>query len=159
TNGNGPLMGVRIDVFRCPADSGTETLSPGSAYGSTNTYGGMKTNYDFIASPYQLSYCNFQRGAATHRKYQVGQDSTARITDVTDGASNTFMLGETTLDVYNGTTPAWGYRAWVHTGIDPSAGINDWSFYGYTVPTFGRLGSWGRAGSMHTGGCHFAMGD
>ena len=52
-------------------------------------------------------------------------DNPWRITDATDGSSNTFMLGETTLNVYNGTTAAWGYRGWVHTGIDPLAGINE----------------------------------
>ena len=159
TNGNGPLMSTRIATFRCPSDSGTELLPAGSAYGSTGSLGGMKTNYDFIASQSELSACNYWKAAPAGRKYMFGQNSSTRITDVTDGSSNTFMIGETTLDVYNGTTAAWGYRAWVHTGVDPAAGINDWSFYGYVTPLPGRLGSWGRAGSLHTGGCHFAMGD
>jgi prepilin-type processing-associated H-X9-DG protein len=46
------------------------------------------------------------------------------------------------------------------TGIDPRYGINDWTYpvAGFT-PQPGRLGSWGRAGSLHPSGCHFAMAD
>ena len=46
----------------------------------------------------------------------------------------------------------------VMTGIDPRCGINDWSFTGIT-PLPGRLGSWGRAGSLHTGGANFVFAD
>lgn len=44
------------------------------------------------------------------------------------------------------------------TGIGPVVGINAWTFPG-ADPTFGRLGSWGRAGSMHPGGCQFDRAD
>ena len=40
-----------------------------------------------------------------------GENSTTRIADVADGLSNTVAVAETTLDVFNGFTPAWGYRA------------------------------------------------
>jgi hypothetical protein len=158
TNGNGALMATRLAVFRCPSDNGTELLPTGAAYGSAGSFVGMKTNYDFITSQRELSACNYWKAAAASTKYMFGQNSTTKITDVTDGSSNTFMIGETTLDVHNGRTAAWGYRGWVMTGIDPAAGINDWTFTGIT-PLPGRLGSWGRAGSLHISGCHFAMGD
>jgi prepilin-type processing-associated H-X9-DG protein len=45
------------------------------------------------------------------------------------------------------------------TGIDLRYGINDWSFYGLTPPEPGRLGSWGRAGSLHVGGAQFCFAD
>jgi len=69
------------------------------------------------------------------------------------------MIGETTLNVYNGRTASWGYRGWVMTGVDVETnGINDWSYPGQpSIPT--RLGSWGRAGSTHVSGAHFTMGD
>jgi prepilin-type processing-associated H-X9-DG protein len=44
------------------------------------------------------------------------------------------------------------------TGIDPRGGINDWSFTGIS-PLVGRLGSWGRAGSLHTNGAQFCFAD
>jgi prepilin-type processing-associated H-X9-DG protein len=49
-------------------------------------------------------------------------------------------------------------------GIDPTQsqdvtqGINDWN-WGALPPVFGTLGTWSLAGSMHPGGCHFALGD
>jgi prepilin-type N-terminal cleavage/methylation domain-containing protein/prepilin-type processing-associated H-X9-DG protein len=162
TNGNGALMTTKIPTIRCPSDNGNPELPASAAYGSGSggSIRGIKTNYDFVTRQSELYYCNFWKDAGAADKYMFGQNSTTKITDVTDGSSNTFMIGETTLNVYNGTTAAWGYRGWVHTGIDPSAGINDWSYpiAGF-VPIPGRLGSWGRAGSLHPGGCNFAMGD
>jgi prepilin-type N-terminal cleavage/methylation domain-containing protein/prepilin-type processing-associated H-X9-DG protein len=160
SNGNGALMNTPIRVLRCPSDNGVELLPVSAAYGSAGSFVGWKTNYDFIASQNELAACSFQKNAPRNQKYAFGQNSRTRLSDISDGASNTFLFGETTLDVYNGTTPAWGYRGWVHTGVDPAAGINDWTF---GIPNFtpitGRLGSWGRPGSLHPGGCNFAMGD
>jgi hypothetical protein len=91
-----------------------------------------------------------------------GQNSDATLAQVIDGMSNTFMIGETTYSVYNGTCPTWSYRAWVMVGIDPAGwnnAINDWSWGGYITPQYGRLGSWAFPGSLHTNGCQFTMGD
>src|SRR5690606_27003266 len=75
--------------------------------------------------------------------------------------------------------PTWGYRAWVMSGLDPSKNtgganapsINDWTLIASwtacgnptsappNAPRPGRLGDWGRVGSLHTGGAQFAMGD
>lgn len=87
-----------------------------------------------------------------------GRGSNCKISHISDGTSNTFMFAETTMNMYNGTTPSWGYRGWVHTGLDPRYGVNTWA-YGTTTPVVGRVGSWGYPGSLHTGGCYFAMGD
>ena len=158
TNGNGVLMGTTFSTIRCPSDPGNPDLY-GSAYGPADGLKGVKTNYDFITSTDDFYCNNWGRLANSSQRTMFGENSTTRHGDITDGTSNTLMLGETTLDVYNGTTAAWGYRAWVQTGIDPRYGINDWSFYGYTVPKPGRLGSWGRAGSLHPGGAQFCFAD
>ena len=48
--------------------------------------------------------------------------------------------------------------------IDPTqpqslvAGINDW-WYNDNAPVIGTLGTWSLPGSLHPGGCQFAMGD
>ncbi len=62
----------------------------------------------------------------------------------------------------------------MQVGLDPSKttsgqGVNDWSYNasfttcgqagGTNPPRRGRLGDWGRVGSLHTSGAHFAMGD
>jgi prepilin-type N-terminal cleavage/methylation domain-containing protein len=158
-NGNGVQMQTVLSAFICPSDPGDVMQGANDPYGVSSALNGAKTNYDFITSTNDF-YCNYWRNAPPSSKTIFGENSTTRMTDITDGTSNTFMLGETTKTVYNGRTASWGYRGWVMTGIDPRYGINDWTYPvpGFT-PTPGRLGSWGRAGSLHPAGCHFAMGD
>jgi hypothetical protein len=87
-------------------------------YGPGGSLDGAKTNYDFIASQNDFS-CGYWKSAGPAGRYMFGENSTTKITDVKDGTSNTFMIGETTLEVYNGRTASWGYRGWVMTGADP----------------------------------------
>jgi prepilin-type N-terminal cleavage/methylation domain-containing protein/prepilin-type processing-associated H-X9-DG protein len=159
TNGNAAEMGIQLPVFRCPSDTGKPTQGAGSsAYSPGGSDDGAKTNYDFITSTDDF-YCNYWKVAPIQARAMFGENSTTRVSDVTDGTSNTLALGETTLDVYNGRTACWGYRAWVMTGIDMRYGINDWSFGTYITPLPGRLGSWGRAGSLHPSGAQFCFAD
>jgi prepilin-type N-terminal cleavage/methylation domain-containing protein len=163
TNPNLPLMSTQLAVFRCPADNGNPLLPPNSIYGPSSVHSGAKTNYDFVAEWQEMSKCNCWAKLGPLR-YMFGQNSNCPISQVTDGMSNTFMLAETCFQVDNGSCPAWGFRAWVMGGIDPTQaqdtqGINDWTFGGFTTPIVGILGTWSSAGSLHPGGCHFAMGD
>ena len=153
------LMNQNLAVFRCPSDNGNPYQGVGTCYGTTTGNGGVKTNYDFITSRSDFS-CNNWRIQATNLRRMFGENSSTRMGAVKDGTSNTMMVGETTLEVYNGRTASWGYRGWVMTGIDlETSGINRW-YYSAGVPVIpGRLASWGYAGSTHTGGAHFTFAD
>jgi prepilin-type N-terminal cleavage/methylation domain-containing protein/prepilin-type processing-associated H-X9-DG protein len=160
TNGNGALASTQLAVFRCPSDSGDPVIPASTAYGPGGNLTGAKTNYDFIVREWDYIYCNCWNSDGI-RRYMFGQNSDCKISQVTDGMSNTFMLGETTLEVYNGRCSPWSYRGWVMVGIDPAGwntSINDWTWSSIT-PKIGQLGSWAYPGSLHSGGCQFAMGD
>lgn len=156
---NAAAMTVLIDAFICPSDAGRTHLGTGTCYGVPSGKGGAKTCYDFIAARGVLGNCTYWEDAGVNR-YMFGHNSTTRVADVSDGTTNTLMVGETTLEVANGEANPWGYRGWVQTGVDPNGGLNVWDIpSGSTTPTRGNLNSWGQAGSLHPGGAHFAMGD
>ncbi|HVA46123.1 MAG TPA: DUF1559 domain-containing protein [Pirellulales bacterium] len=109
-----------------------------------------------------------------------GMNSNSSTAHVLDGTTSTVAFIESPFDVYNGGGNAWGYRAWVMYGVTLydnrnnfpmqalcSSPINCWT-YSNTIsavvtPTapyqFGRVASWGMAGSLHPGGCHIGLTD
>lgn len=177
TSGNGQVMAQTISTFLCPSDPGDKLHSATGSYAiapSGSSLRGVKTNYDFsVSSDYNCSA--WTRTAMSNRR-MFGQDSgdlaggppSKSKGDVTtsmilDGTSNSVAVCECTLDVYNGTRAAWGYRGWVQVGVDIGASpyINHW-YYGANSGTnykFGRLGSWNWAGSLHPGGMQVVMAD
>ncbi len=101
--------------------------------------------------------------------YVFGEDSYTPITGITDGTSNTFAMGEQTLNSQNGNTPSWAYRGWAQVGIDPMGidnttsppyGLNLWevAFNGYANEV-GIRASWYVAASQHPGGVNFVFCD
>ncbi|WP_020470969.1 DUF1559 domain-containing protein [Zavarzinella formosa] len=160
-NANGTLaatnsaswMATEIPMFECPSDPGTRDIS-GATYGPSGTSPGISINYDFVVNRNYYSSCNSWKGLSNASRYMFDQNSKCKTSNVIDGLSNTFMVGETTVQVTNGHAPSWGYRSWVMTGVDPGFGLNV-----FTAGPKGTLQQWGTGGSLHTGGCNIAMAD
>jgi hypothetical protein len=167
TSNNGKVISTKLAVFMCPADMNDPLqIATGQFYAIKDGSGlrGARTSYEFATNCSVV--CNFWRTAATNVRHMFGENSRTTLADVRDGTSNTIMICETTMDVFNGNGTAWGYRGWVMNGVDPSCtqqtgrGINIW--YRATTPQSvvpGQLGSWSWPGSLHPGGCHFIFAD
>jgi prepilin-type processing-associated H-X9-DG protein len=185
---NQALANTQLSMFVCPSDPGPRQSN---SQGAPNRYGagapgnlpGQRTNYDFITvTGSDFGTCNWWKNNSTlGNRFYFGENSNTKIEDAKDGSSNSFMLGETTVEPRcNGWGEVWAYRGWVQTGLDPGVGrvgssatptqgINNWSLIaswttcgnptGSNPPRPGRLGDWGRVGSLHSGGAMFAMGD
>ena len=158
-SGNAALHVTVLPVLGCPSQAGgDEFTSTSTAYAAASGYVGRKTNYDFIVyANYRHANCNNWSVDSLTVRRMFGDNSSARIRDVTDGTSNTFAMGETKHEVYNGSAPPYGYRGWLQPGIDPTFGINNHFYSG--VDRSPKLASWGYGGSAHEGGCHFLMAD
>ncbi|MEZ6072225.1 MAG: DUF1559 domain-containing protein [Pirellulales bacterium] len=168
-SGNGQLATTIIPTLLCPSDSGERRLPDNDVYGIGNAAGlePAKTNYDFSVEYWEWR-CNAWAQTSQKLRRMFGENSNARMAQVSDGLSNTIAFGETTLDNTNGRCPAWAYRGWVQVGVDPAQGINVWispwthpphADPARPSPKRGRAGSWSWPGSLHPGGCNFTYGD
>jgi len=175
TSGNAPLAANVVKTFLCPSDGGTVTIAPGSVHYSPDGTAGQvtatKTNYDFIAKEAGVNKYNFWRNTTEGTRYIFGENSNTKLTDITDGTTNTLMMGEQTLELFNGVTTSWAYAGWVSVGIDPvggwnvtypANGLNIWD-YNHSTNALnnkpGRRASWYNAASLHTGGVNFVFAD
>jgi len=161
-NGNATVRGLELTAFRCPSAIGSRRRS--YLLGSY-----AKTNYDFVVNRSgDYGTCNYWRSNRTHIS---GENSRTTFAMIADGASKTFLFGETTSNGRcNGPDHGWAHREHAMNGIDPGISpLNNWTYTaswttcgtpgGPNPPRVGRLGDWGRAGSLHPGGAFFVMGD
>jgi prepilin-type N-terminal cleavage/methylation domain-containing protein/prepilin-type processing-associated H-X9-DG protein len=172
-SGNAALAADKIPILLCPSDNGDPTIAPSKYYSpdlSTTGIRATKTNYDFISNSAGVGYFNYWSVASLGTRYVFGENSTTRITDITDGSSNTLLMGEQTLSLYNGVTSSWAYTGWVSVGIDPvgawnttypAQGLNIWNYNNNPSPnnTYGQRASWYNAASLHVGGVNFVFAD
>ena len=176
SSGNAAVISTQLKIFNCPSDSGTPFLEEGKDGSSHyivkagSGVKGAKTSYDFSTNGPTACTQTWESYGAKQRLFSTQSKST--IESAKDGTSNTIMLCETTFEVWDGRSPAWGYRGWVQVGINPTGsgnppvGINTWPCCSWnswaTSPMPGRrgkLGSWGSPGSLHPAGAQFALAD
>jgi len=172
TGGNAAVVSQTIPTLLCPSDTYDPKLTTDHTwYGieSGSGYQGVKTNYDFSAAGGDIEYFEDWRsggGVGITARRMFGENSDTKISNVLDGTSNTVAVVETLRWVFNGSCPAWGYRAWVITGIDlAKRDINlraippefTWTTDHNAIR--GRLADWAMAASLHPGGVNVTLAD
>jgi prepilin-type N-terminal cleavage/methylation domain-containing protein/prepilin-type processing-associated H-X9-DG protein len=152
---NSTACNAQVKDFLCPSDNAA-TVSP--YYGSfaflvyyggmTGYYFGGNTSYGRTNYSPNAGYMGNTSGYPYPGPY--GVNTKTKITDITDGTSNTFAFGETLGGNPNGA----------------GTGVRDFvaNWYSYNLPTAWGLATspqWYQYGSMHTGGSivNFALCD
>ena len=164
TNGNLAVVSTKLTVFLCPTDSGKEfTASSSYNPSTTSSTGGGMTNYDFVTASTGGSWnsCATWSAVPAATRAPFGDNSHCSMRDLTDGASNTALMGEMTRSVRNGHGVGWGYCGHTMVGVWlADYTINNW--YASWIPLMlpqGTSASWAYPASMHTGGMHIVLGD
>ncbi|MSR33084.1 MAG: DUF1559 domain-containing protein [Gemmataceae bacterium] len=174
-SGNAALAANQIKLLLCPSDWGVKTIATGAANTSPDGAAGQvtayKTSYDFIAQCNGINRYNWWANTTIGSRYIFGENSDTKINHITDGTSNTLLMGEQTLENVNGITSGWSYAGWCSVGIDPvgawnvtfpAQGLNVWNYNNNTNAlnkTPGRRATWYNAASTHTGGVNFVFAD
>lgn len=173
TGGNAALEAKSLPVLICPTDNGKKTMTYSSASTASAIYGvsmtatlsAGKTCYDFLTNQRGYYYFNYWKNNPGSDRRMFGENSATSVAMILDGMSNTLAMAERTLEVFDGSPAAWGYRANAMIGLDLYGiyckGINRWddSSTPTYVPVPGKLGVYYAVGSQHPGGAHMLVAD
>ncbi len=166
---NASLQRLPIQTYTCPSmtpPSGTSGGSLGTApeNRSPSSYvfsAGTPTCYDATYGSFASLACDGvilpirnKAYSADPNQRDVAGNSQVRITDISDGSSNTLMVGECDFKpagVPSTYGPVWAYGYFYNwTGTSSGFNKHDGVYAGANFGTFR---------SEHTGGAHFAMAD
>jgi prepilin-type N-terminal cleavage/methylation domain-containing protein/prepilin-type processing-associated H-X9-DG protein len=179
TSGNVLLAAIKVPLYLCPSDGGGQNgftihLDGGTAaYYNVDGVGGTirsyRTSYFFISDQLEGIYFNAYRNISAGTRYAFGSNSSTKLTDITDGTSNTFAMSEQTLSIYScyGCKP-WSHLVWGTWALDPVGnwnttyppqGLNVWQYGSQPTPSPGMAASWYSVASLHPGGVNFVFCD
>tara|TARA_R110002095_G_scaffold215334_1_gene209159 strand:+ start:508 stop:1512 length:1005 start_codon:yes stop_codon:yes gene_type:complete len=165
---NVALGATIIPVFYCPSDPGERTYVAGCHSDTTMSPrpSTARSSYEFSV---RRSHADHQWSAdSSSTRGMFGPNSKSRLRDITDGASNTVAVVESTLELRQHNWKSWSTSGWFTAGVtlqDTVRPLNErrccsWdNFTSITTPVAHKLGDGGFAGSMHVGGLHILMGD
>ncbi|WP_339727102.1 DUF1559 domain-containing protein [uncultured Gimesia sp.] len=138
-----------IPIFRCPSDSGSKLNSDRGGHATSNykgVYGTRGINRTVNSNPH-----NTAAGDGS-----FSSNSSTRLRDITDGASNTTMIGETTRGRVGSNTYNGGI--WVGYYDNGKTASVVWLTENHPAALINGTREWAFS-STHTGGAHFLLGD
>jgi prepilin-type N-terminal cleavage/methylation domain-containing protein/prepilin-type processing-associated H-X9-DG protein len=154
----GGVAGATIKTFMCRADILPEKTNAG--YGKTNYNGNI--GHAFTPG------CATPKGSVQNGVLLYANDNAntwvVRMTDITDGTSNTIGVGEVTTSLNVSSTATGGnFPIWAGGNPDSSVGCSGmegstFRFVDTTYPINNKTTNWA-FGSQHTGGANFLLMD
>ncbi|WP_417388927.1 DUF1559 domain-containing protein [Gimesia sp.] len=138
-----------IPLFRCPSDTGSQLNSDRGGHATSNykaNYGSRGTGTSINTSPHNAAGGNGS----------FWSNSNTRLRDLTDGASNTVLIGETARGRVGSTTYNGGI--WVGYYDNGKTASVVWKTENHPGSLINGTLAWAFS-SQHTGGAHFLLGD